>query len=816
MADNFGTDENFDRYEIPPLVVTSAEAFRIRNRLWISGDDSAWTAHMIQLASQMTQAGVLHTFAQNGPRDHAWWSGWLEGAVASLAANATAVAPVDMNAQRIIAYGLRRPTRLAFRPGTHDLWVADAGSSGWEEINRIPNGADGIVENLGWPCWEGTETTGYANAGLAICNQLLPPPASLPSETYQASADFSSTQGFRNWHYLYGSGVPMTFDGEAWRGNETFLLLWENGGHPGNGSDAVRRWVAPQGGSAHITATAFDGNTTCGGGAAVFVRKNSTILGQQTIVNGNTSGVAFDVTTTVAAGDAIDFGINVGPDGNWNCDSTLFDPTIVFTPSPFPPLPHSDVATLTMPVYAYRHDQQVVADDLCGAGSGSISGLAFYGTGSYPASYEGTLFFSDASRNCIWAISKGANGLPNVSSRAMFMAGASSPVDLKTGPGGDIFFVDRDGGTIRRIVHSGGTDTAPPVRSNGAPTGTLTAGTTQTTLSLATDENATCRYATTAGVAYTSMSNAFASTGGTAHATAVSGLTNGGSYSYFVRCQDSAGNANSTDFTISFSVAQSADTTPPVRSNGAPAGTLAAGTTQTTVSLSTNEAATCRYATTPGVAYASMPSTFTTTGSTAHATIVSGLTNGGSYSYFVRCQDPAGNPNSTDFTISFSVAQSTTPPASTTYRASTDFSTTQGFRNWFYLYGSGVPMTANPGGWWLGNETFLLLWNNGGHPGNAADAVRRWVAPQAGSATITGNASDQNTSCGAGVVVSIRRNATVLWQQTIANGNSTGFAYNLTPPLAAGDNLDFVINRGAGNNDCDSTNFDPTIVFTPS
>ena len=52
-----------------------------------------------------------------------------------------------------------------------------------------------------------------------------------------------------------------------------------------------------------------------------------------------------------------------------------------------------------------------------------------------------------------------------------------------------------------------------------------------------------------------------------------------------------------------------------------------------------------------------MTSTFTTTGATAHSTTVTGLTNGGSYSFFVRCQDAAANPNTNDFTISFSVAQ---------------------------------------------------------------------------------------------------------------------------------------------------------------
>jgi hypothetical protein len=199
-------------------------------------------------------------------------------------------------------------------------------------------------------------------------------------------------------------------------------------------------------------------------------------------------------------------------------------------------------------------------------------------------------------------------------------------------------------------------DTTPPLRSNGLPTGTLAAGTTQTSLSLTTNENATCRYAMTAGVAYASMTNTFTTTGATTHSTTVTGLTNGGNYSFFVRCQDVASNANPGDFTISFSVAQPADTTPPVRSNGLPTGTLAAGTTQTTLSLATNENATCRYATTAGVAYASMTSTFTATGGTAHSSTVTGLTNGGSYTYFVRCRDVATNVNPDDFPISFAVA----------------------------------------------------------------------------------------------------------------------------------------------------------------
>ena len=51
------------------------------------------------------------------------------------------------------------------------------------------------------------------------------------------------------------------------------------------------------------------------------------------------------------------------------------------------------------------------------------------------------------------------------------------------------------------------------------------------------------------------MVNTFRSTGSTAHSTLVTGLVNGSSYSDYIRCQDTAGNANPDDFVITFSVA---------------------------------------------------------------------------------------------------------------------------------------------------------------------------------------------------------------------------------------------------------------------
>ncbi|MGH2542726.1 MAG: fibronectin type III domain-containing protein, partial [Ardenticatenaceae bacterium] len=98
-------------------------------------------------------------------------------------------------------------------------------------------------------------------------------------------------------------------------------------------------------------------------------------------------------------------------------------------------------------------------------------------------------------------------------------------------------------------------DTTAPSRTNLQPSGTLLAGTTQATLSLTTNESATCKYSTSVGISYNSMSNTFDGAGGTSHTRTVSALQNGQSYIYYVRCQDAAGNANGSDTQISFSVA---------------------------------------------------------------------------------------------------------------------------------------------------------------------------------------------------------------------------------------------------------------------
>jgi hypothetical protein len=93
----------------------------------------------------------------------------------------------------------------------------------------------------------------------------------------------------------------------------------------------------------------------------------------------------------------------------------------------------------------------------------------------------------------------------------------------------------------------------------------------------------------------------------------------------------------------------------PVRFGGSPTGTLAAGTVSANLALSTRERATCKYSTTPLTPYASMINTFTTTGSITHSSKIA-VTDGITYTYYVKCQDLLGNTNLDDFIITFSVA----------------------------------------------------------------------------------------------------------------------------------------------------------------
>ncbi len=96
------------------------------------------------------------------------------------------------------------------------------------------------------------------------------------------------------------------------------------------------------------------------------------------------------------------------------------------------------------------------------------------------------------------------------------------------------------------------------------------------------------------------------------------------------------------------------DLLPPLISNGAPTTTLASSVTSTVISVSTDEAATCKYSTSASASYAAM-TVFSTTGGTSHSSTVTGLTPDTTYTYYVKCEDGSGNTTVENYSFSFNI-----------------------------------------------------------------------------------------------------------------------------------------------------------------
>jgi glucose/arabinose dehydrogenase len=118
-------------------------------------------------------------------------------------------------------------------------------------------------------------------------------------------------------------------------------------------------------------------------------------------------------------------------------------------------------SAVTPPFFSYHHANQVVPGETCPTGSSSLAGLDLYYGATFPATYDKALFFADYSRDCIWVMRAGANGVPDPSTVTTFDAGAANPVYLEVGPDGALYYADFDGGTIKRIRYTPGNQ--PPV-----------------------------------------------------------------------------------------------------------------------------------------------------------------------------------------------------------------------------------------------------------------------------------------------------------------------------------------------------------------
>jgi chitodextrinase len=209
-------------------------------------------------------------------------------------------------------------------------------------------------------------------------------------------------------------------------------------------------------------------------------------------------------------------------------------------------------------------------------------------------------------------------------------------------------------------------DTTPPTVTITAPATNLAAGTTQTTLAVTTNENATCAYSTNAAAAFASMTT-FTTTGGTSHSTILSPLANGTSYTYYVKCKDTAGNI-SGNATVTFSVATPVDTTPPSVPMNLSATAVSSSAINLTWTASTDNVGVTGYKIFRGGVQVGTSAT--------NSYSDSGLTASTQYTYTVSAYDAAGN-NSAQSSSASATTQAgadTTPPSVPTNLAATEVS----------------------------------------------------------------------------------------------------------------------------------------------
>jgi PKD repeat protein len=127
---------------------------------------------------------------------------------------------------RQVAFGLRNPFRIGFRPGTRELWIGDVGEDAWEEVNRIADVTDAVVENFGWPCYEGAGP----HAGFedhALC-------ASLIGDTLPAGTPGKNTAPFFTYRHGQAPGYNLAPSGCQNGGSQAIsgIAFYRGGGYP--------------------------------------------------------------------------------------------------------------------------------------------------------------------------------------------------------------------------------------------------------------------------------------------------------------------------------------------------------------------------------------------------------------------------------------------------------------------------------------------------------------------------------------------------------------------------------------------------------
>ncbi|WP_332367831.1 PQQ-dependent sugar dehydrogenase [Spirosoma telluris] len=124
------------------------------------------------------------------------------------------VSPTDGVPDELFALGLRNPWRWSFDRQTGDLWVADIGQDGWEELNYTAVNSP-APQNYGWPCFEGSHAynstcstnTTYHMPMLDYSGRTYGTGASITGGFVYRGTNYPSLQGW----YVYGDYSRGTY-----------------------------------------------------------------------------------------------------------------------------------------------------------------------------------------------------------------------------------------------------------------------------------------------------------------------------------------------------------------------------------------------------------------------------------------------------------------------------------------------------------------------------------------------------------------------------------------------------------------------------
>lgn len=161
-----------------------------------------------------------------------------------------------------------------------------------------------------------------------------------------------------------------------------------------------------------------------------------------------------------------------------------------------------------------------------------------------------------------------------------------------------------------------------------------------------------------------------------------------------------------------------------------------------------------------------------------------------------------------------------------------DYSSVQGYRNWYYGFFNGdssTPWSINDfeqlpifnGLFWTRPEGANGYWTritqDGGHPNGTITtggrtpevnwAVRRWVSPGDYVVEVSGHVWDASPTpdLGNGIISHIQVDGQEVWTGIVENGNEHGLEYNLRLCITQGTVIDFAVDPRDGNDMGDDT-----------